>query len=46
MFFRYLVREGEVPSNPARLLRLPKMPQRLPSVPTAENTNALLMAWP
>jgi integrase/recombinase XerC len=42
MFFRFLVREGEVPSNPARLLRLPKMPQRLPSVPTAENTNALL----
>lgn len=42
MFFRFLMREGTVPANPARLLRLPKLPQYLPSVPTAELTNALL----
>ncbi len=41
-FFRFLLREGVVPSNPARLLRLPKMPQLLPTVPSAEQTNALL----
>ena len=42
MFFRFLQRDGVVPANPARLLRLPKLPQRLPPVPTAEETNALL----
>jgi integrase/recombinase XerC len=29
-------------SNPARLLRLPKLPYRVPSVPDAEKTNTLL----
>jgi len=42
MLFRFLIREGEMESNPARLLRLPKLPHRLPSVPDAEKTNALL----
>src|SRR5579862_5523319 len=40
--FQFLAREGSVPSNIARLMRTPKAPQRLPSVPTAEHTNALL----
>lgn len=42
MFFRFLVRDGIVPANPAKLLRLPKLAQRLPSVPSAEEANALL----
>ncbi len=40
--FDFLAREGTVPTNIARLVRTPKAPQRLPSVPTAEQTNALL----
>ncbi len=44
MFFRFLMREGVVAANPARLLRLPKLPQHLPSVPSAEDTNALIDA--
>lgn len=42
MLFRYLMRAGEMEANPARLLRLPKLPHRVPSVPDAEKTNALL----
>src|SRR5665213_186269 len=41
-FFRFLSREHLIESDPARLLRLPKMPKMLPDVPTAETTNALL----
>lgn len=41
-FFRYLSREGRIASDPARLLRLPRMPKTLPQVPNAETTNALL----
>lgn len=41
-FFRYLVREGAVAINPARLARTPKAPKRLPDVPSAETVNALL----
>jgi integrase/recombinase XerC len=40
--FQFLARDGSVPSNIARLLRTPKAPQRLPSVPTAEQTNHLI----
>jgi integrase/recombinase XerC len=40
--FDFLAREGSIPTNVARLVRTPKAPQRLPSVPTAEQTNALL----
>jgi integrase/recombinase XerC len=40
--FRYLSREGKIASDPARLLRLPKMPKTLPDVPNAEVTNALV----
>lgn len=42
MFFRYLVRERVLQSNPARLLVLPGTPQRLPVVPDPEQTNALI----
>jgi integrase/recombinase XerC len=41
-FFRFLVREGIVEVNVARLLRTPKTPKTLPRVMTAEQTNALL----
>jgi integrase/recombinase XerC len=40
--FDLLAREQQIPSNVARLVRTPKAPQRLPSVPTAEQTNALI----
>ncbi|HWD99311.1 MAG TPA: site-specific integrase, partial [Bryobacteraceae bacterium] len=40
--FRYLARERRIASDPARLLRLPKMPQTLPEAPNAELTNALI----
>lgn len=40
--FQFLARNGSVPSNIARLLRTPKAPQRLPSVPSAEQTNTLI----
>ena len=42
--FRYLSREHRTETNPARLLRLPKMPKTLPEVPNAEVTNALVDA--
>ena len=41
-FFRFLVREGSVPSNPAALLNTPKLPKTLPAVMTAEQTNRLV----
>jgi len=40
--FRYLSREHRISGDPARLLRLPKMPKSLPQVPNAETTNALV----
>ncbi len=40
--FRYMAREGVIEINPARLVRTPKAPVRLPSVMTAEQTNGLL----
>jgi integrase/recombinase XerC len=40
--FHFLAREGTVPTNVARLVRTPKAPQRVPSVPTAEQTNGLI----
>jgi integrase/recombinase XerC len=41
-FFQFLLREKSVPTNAARALRTPKAPQRVPIVPTAEQTNALV----
>ncbi|MGD1070077.1 MAG: tyrosine-type recombinase/integrase [Bryobacteraceae bacterium] len=41
-FFRFLSREHRIETDPARLLRLPRMPKTLPQVPNAEVTNALV----
>jgi integrase/recombinase XerC len=40
--FRFLLREGAIQINVARLVRTPKAPQKLPEVPTAEQVGALL----
>ena len=40
--FRFLLREGVVAVNVARLVRTPKAPQKLPEVMTPEQANALL----
>lgn len=42
MFFQYLVRQGMVASNPARLIRLPKAPKLLPPVMSAEEAGQLI----
>ena len=41
-FFRFLAREGTIAINPARLVRTPKAPVRLPNVMTEEQVNGLL----
>jgi integrase/recombinase XerC len=43
-FFAFLVREGEIASNPAKLVATPKVPQTLPPVMTPEETNQLIDA--
>jgi len=40
--FRFLAREGSIETNVARLVRTPKTPQRIPIVPSAEQTNGLI----
>jgi integrase/recombinase XerC len=45
-FFKHLLREGVVAANVPKLLRTPRMPSKLPAVPTAEQTNMLLDAIP
>jgi integrase/recombinase XerC len=40
--FRFLAREGSIDTNVARLVRTPKAPQRIPIVPSAEQTNGLI----
>jgi site-specific recombinase XerD len=40
--FQYLVREGRLSKNAAKLLRTPKLPKKLPSVLTAEQANGLI----
>jgi integrase/recombinase XerC len=40
--FAFMVREGVVRVNTARLVRTPKAPKKLPEVMTAEQTNTLL----
>ena len=40
--FRFMLREGVVEINVARLVRTPKAPQKLPEVMTPEQTNALV----
>jgi len=41
-FFKFLLREGAVEVNVARLVRTPKAPKKLPEVMTAEQTNQLI----
>ena len=41
-FFRFMLREGVIEINVAKLVRTPKAPKKLPEVMTAEQTNALL----
>lgn len=40
--FRFLSRNRRIQSDPARLLRLPKMPKTVPDVPNPEAVNALV----
>jgi integrase/recombinase XerC len=40
--FRWLAREGVVKQNPAKLVATPKLPQKLPRVPTIEEMNSVL----
>ena len=40
--FRFLLREGEVDINVAKLVRTPKAPKKLPEVMTAEQVNTLI----
>ena len=44
--FRYCVREGTVAANPARLVVAPKLPHRLPAIPTLEQVGHLLDRMP
>lgn len=45
-YFRFLAREGVVPSNPARVVPTPKAPKRLPEVPTVAQLSEMLEALP
>lgn len=40
--FKFAMREGLIVRNPARLVATPKLPKRIPSVPSAEDMNAFL----
>jgi len=44
--FKFLLREGVVAANVARLVRRPKTPKSLPAVMTAEQTNTMLDGIP
>ncbi|MGH9737709.1 MAG: tyrosine recombinase [Candidatus Acidiferrales bacterium] len=41
-FFKFCVREKYVKQNPARLIATPKLPRRIPEIPTAEEMNGFL----
>jgi integrase/recombinase XerC len=41
-FYRWLAREGLVKQNPAALVSTPKLPKKLPRVPTMEEINTVL----
>jgi integrase/recombinase XerD len=43
MFYRFLVSEGKIDSNPARLMGIPKLYQHLPGVLTRDEVGALLL---
>jgi integrase/recombinase XerC len=40
--YRWLAREGLVEQNPAKLVATPKLPKKLPRVPTIEEMNAVI----
>jgi integrase/recombinase XerC len=40
--YRWLAQEGEVEQNPATLVATPKLPRKLPRVPTVEEVNTVL----
>src|ERR1700741_3920803 len=40
--YRWLAREGLVEQNPAKLVATPKLPKKLPRVPTIEEMNSVL----
>jgi integrase/recombinase XerC len=40
--YRWLAREGVVEQNPARLVSTPKLPKKLPRVPTIEEMNSVI----
>ena len=40
--YKWLAQEGEVDQNPAKLVATPKLPKRLPRVPTVEEVNNVL----
>src|SRR5246127_3616783 len=40
--YRWLAREGAVEQNPAKLVATPKLPKKLPRVPTIEEMNSVL----
>jgi len=41
-FYRWLAREGIVEQNPAKLVATPKLPKKLPRVPTIEEMNSVI----
>src|SRR5690349_11586260 len=41
-FYRWLAQEGMVEQNPASLVSTPKLPKKLPRVPTIEEMNGVL----
>ena len=41
-FYKWMAREGYVEQNPAALVATPKLPKKLPRVPTMEEVNGLL----
>ncbi len=41
-FFKYCVRERYLKQNPAKLVATPKLPRRIPEIPTAEEMNGFL----
>lgn len=40
--FQFLMRRGAIATNPAKLLRMPKAPRKLPDVPDVETTGELI----
>jgi len=40
--YRWLAQEGEVDQNPAKLVATPRLPKKLPRVPTIEEMNSVL----